>query len=165
METDRDVTMGDVYQEFDKLRKSLNIREFGSCSVSRQYAFELSGIPQESEYLKVVYPFAGKEPLFLFLIVLEPALPAKLKGNSFSHVFGANTSALELFLLKRKLMGPCWIEIKGARILKPTVCQLKTHIRFRYLGVKLKLLLRIRKTFGLSRKEMNQHLKSHPLYV
>ena len=36
----------------------------------------------------------------------------ELKGRTFSHVFGTNTSAFELFVLKRKVMGPCWLEIK-----------------------------------------------------
>ena len=33
-------------------------------------------------------------------------------GKHFSKVFGARTSVLENFLLKRRIMGPCWIEIR-----------------------------------------------------
>ncbi len=37
-------------------------------------------------------------------------------GPTFSHVFGTKTSAFELLVLKRKIMGPCWLEIKGAAV-------------------------------------------------
>jgi DNA polymerase alpha subunit A len=63
-ETDTDVTMGDMYNEFDQIRKKSMIREFESCVVSRQYAFEIPGIPLESDYLKVVYPFTGIFSIF-----------------------------------------------------------------------------------------------------
>lgn len=56
-------------------------------------------MPTESEYLKVVYPYS------------EPELPLDPNGSTFSHIFGTKTRALELFLLKRNLMGPSWIKI------------------------------------------------------
>lgn len=58
-ETDREVSISDVYQEIDALRKAHDIKEFDSCCVSRKYAFEIPGIPSESDYLKVVYSFDG----------------------------------------------------------------------------------------------------------
>jgi DNA polymerase alpha subunit A len=42
----------------------------------------------------------------------EPALPLDLSGKTFSRVFGTNTSAFELFVLKRKIMGPCWLDVR-----------------------------------------------------
>jgi len=42
-----------------------------------------------------------------------PPLPPNLSGNTFECIFGANQSMLELFLLKRKIKGPCWLQIKG----------------------------------------------------
>jgi DNA polymerase alpha subunit A len=36
-----------------------------------------------------------------------------LSGKTFSRVFGTNTSALEHFIIKRRMMGPCWLEIKS----------------------------------------------------
>ena len=59
-------------------------------------------IPAEAEYLKVVYSAE------------YPALPADTAGRSFKRVFGATQSCMELFLLKRDLMGPCWLKIKVA---------------------------------------------------
>ena len=37
-------------------------------------------------------------------------IPLDLSGRTFSHIFGANTTVTELFLRKRRIMGPCWLE-------------------------------------------------------
>lgn len=103
-ETDIEVTIPRVYAEFDALRKKNGISSFNSKLVTRKYAFELDNVPAESEYLKVVYPYS------------EPELPLECKGKSYSHIFGAKTRALEMFLLKRKFMGPSWIKITDARL-------------------------------------------------
>lgn len=42
----------------------------------------------------------------------EPALPMGLHGETFSHVFGANTALFEQFVLWRKIKGPCWLKIE-----------------------------------------------------
>lgn len=39
-------------------------------------------------------------------------LPATLQGETFSQVFGTNTGYLELFLIERKIKGPCWLSVK-----------------------------------------------------
>lgn len=54
-----------------------------------------------------------------------PQLPQDLKGETFSHVFGTNTSGLELFLMNRKIKGPCWLEVKNPR---------KENLTFRILS-------------------------------
>ncbi|KAJ3412036.1 DNA-directed DNA polymerase alpha catalytic subunit pol1 [Chytridiales sp. JEL 0842] len=103
-ETDIEVTMKDVYDEVDGIRSKYHIQEFFSRPVSRKYAFEIPGIPAESDYLKIAYSYK-KSPL-----------PQDISGATFSRIFGTNTGALETFLIKRKLMGPCWIEISNATI-------------------------------------------------
>jgi len=55
-----------------------------------------------------------------------------LTGNTFSHVFGTNTSALELFLRKRDLMGPCWIDVRKCQLCDPKVPH---HSRADYMSV------------------------------
>ncbi|KAJ3052467.1 DNA-directed DNA polymerase alpha catalytic subunit pol1 [Rhizophlyctis rosea] len=115
-ETDVEVTMGDVHKEWNELRRKYRIGEFKSVTASRKYAFEIPGIPAESEYLKVLYPFT------------DPAVPSDSKGKSFSHIFGTSTSALELFILKRKLMGPCWVRIENAEISKTSLTWCKLEI-------------------------------------
>lgn len=69
------------------------IMNFKSRKVVRKYAFDLSDVPAESEYLEVKYP------------ATFPKLSSDLKGETFSRIFGTNTSALEIFLLERKIKG------------------------------------------------------------
>lgn len=57
----------------------------------------------EHKFLKIKYPAEN------------PPLPANLTGNTFETIFGANQSMLELFLLKRKIKGPCWLTIKNVQ--------------------------------------------------
>lgn len=56
-----------------------------------------------------------------------PPPPANKKHLTFSHIFGANTSSLETFLLDRKIKGPCWLEIKQAETVQAKVswCKLE----------------------------------------
>ncbi|KAM4797649.1 LOW QUALITY PROTEIN: DNA polymerase alpha catalytic subunit-like [Urocitellus parryii] len=48
-------------------------------------------------------------------------LPQYLKGETFSHVFGTNTSSLELFLMNRKIKVPCWLEVKNPQLLNQPI--------------------------------------------
>jgi DNA polymerase alpha subunit A len=59
-------------------------------------------VPPEAFYYKVTYPFS------------VDALASDTSGASYSRVFGTTAGALELLLLKRKIKGPCWLEIQGA---------------------------------------------------
>ncbi|KAJ4891013.1 DNA polymerase alpha catalytic subunit [Raphanus sativus] len=78
----------------------LNVSSYSMALVKRNYAFERPDVPVGEQYvLKINYPFK------------DPPLPEDLKGESFSAVLGSHTSALELFILKRKIMGPSWLKI------------------------------------------------------
>ncbi|KAL7750259.1 DNA-directed DNA polymerase alpha catalytic subunit pol1 [Sorochytrium milnesiophthora] len=102
--TDLDVEPFDVYKEVNAMRDKLGIPTWRSKFVERKYAFEVPGIPQQTQWLKAMYSFS------------DAPFPANASGATFSHVFGTGTSALELFILKRKLMGPCWLNIKNAQV-------------------------------------------------
>ncbi|KAL8143366.1 hypothetical protein V2J09_016398 [Rumex salicifolius] len=76
----------------------LNISNFSMTPVKRSYAFERSDVPMGENYvLKINYPYK------------DPTLPSDLKGEHFSAVLGTKSSALELFLVKRKIKGPLWL--------------------------------------------------------
>ncbi|KAJ2455895.1 DNA-directed DNA polymerase alpha catalytic subunit pol1 [Coemansia sp. RSA 2336] len=92
-----------VHKEFEALAMRQGVSSFGCKPVERKYAFEINGVPASTEYLKVVYGFD------------QPALPDSMSGETFERVFGTTYSALELFLLKRRIMGPCWLRIEGAQ--------------------------------------------------
>ncbi|KAM3936321.1 DNA polymerase alpha catalytic subunit [Leptodactylus fuscus] len=104
-DTGAPVTMMNVYQEFnDNIADKYKIMKFKSKKVEKNYAFEIPDVPASSEYLEVRYSAD------------LPQLPQDLKGETFSHVFGTNTSSLELFLLSRKIKGPSWLEIKSPQL-------------------------------------------------
>ena len=94
-----------VFNEFESMRKSgliSGIKKYRTKPVKRNYCFEVKGVPHgRLNFLKIVYSSEF------------PALPEGLKGNCFSHCFGSNTSLLELLLIKRQVMGPCWLKIRG----------------------------------------------------
>jgi len=101
-DTDEEVDMGDVYKEVDGIMSKMRVNMHKIKPSTRKYAFELAGIPKEAEYLKLLYPYD------------KPALDMELKGETFSHVFGTNTSLFEQFVLWKNIMGPCWLKIEDA---------------------------------------------------
>lgn len=58
-ETDIEVDIKMVYDEFDNVRSKRGIKTFRSRPVEKKYAFEVQGVPAESDYLEVAYPFTG----------------------------------------------------------------------------------------------------------
>ena len=98
----------EVYDEFDAIRSKHGIQSWLGKWVTRKYAFELPGVPAEGEYLKVKYGFD------------EPQLPMDLCGATFCRAFGTNTSAFELFVVKRRIMGPCWLKVTNASVAPST---------------------------------------------
>ncbi|KAF4213684.1 hypothetical protein CNMCM8980_009275 [Aspergillus fumigatiaffinis] len=100
--TDEEVDMKDVYEEVDEMMSRLKVGMHKIKPCTRKYAFELPDIPKEAEYLKLLYPYD------------KPTLPMETKGETFSHVFGTNTSLFEQFVLWKNIMGPCWLKIEDA---------------------------------------------------
>lgn len=103
------VSFAKVYEEVKKIMKRMNCEVFKCKQVKRKYAFEYSDVPrEETSYMKVKYP------------AKKGSIPAELcsGGETYSRIFGLSSSALELFLLKRHLLGPCWIKIKNPTEIK-----------------------------------------------
>ncbi|XP_034428633.1 DNA polymerase alpha catalytic subunit isoform X1 [Hippoglossus hippoglossus] len=113
--SDTPVGMMDVYQELNELSEKFRIMKFKSKKVDRNYSFEIPDVPSQCEYLEVRYSAEF------------PALPTDLKGATFSHIFGTNTSSLEHFLLSRKIRGPCWLDIKTPQLLSQPVSWCKVE--------------------------------------
>ncbi|KAF5463781.1 hypothetical protein F2P56_013914 [Juglans regia] len=86
--------------EVAKRLLDMNVPTFSMAPVKRRYAFERTDIPVGENYvLKINYPFK------------DPPLPADLNGESFCALLGTHCSALELFLIKRKIKGPTWLSV------------------------------------------------------
>jgi DNA polymerase alpha subunit A len=49
--------MEDVQNEIDEVMSKLRVGMHKMKPCTRKYAFELSDIPQEAEYLKLLYPY------------------------------------------------------------------------------------------------------------
>ncbi|KAF9266691.1 DNA polymerase alpha catalytic subunit [Marasmius fiardii PR-910] len=104
-DTDEEPTQPDVYKDFDAIRKRAGVAKFKGKFVERKYAFGDPDVPrEETSWLKVAYPFS------------EPQLPSTVKSPNIAKIFGTNTSAFELLVLKRKIMGSCWIKIKEPEV-------------------------------------------------
>ncbi|KAB0798439.1 hypothetical protein PPYR_09432 [Photinus pyralis] len=100
--TDTPVSMIDVYHEFNNnYAPRLCLKSFKSRKVTKYYCFD-PNIPTESEYLEIRY--SGKNPRV-------DADICKDGGKTFSCVFGSRSSFLEIFLLERRIKGPCWLDI------------------------------------------------------
>ncbi|KAJ0118279.1 hypothetical protein J7T55_009062 [Diaporthe amygdali] len=102
VETTEEVGMMDVYQEIDALMSKMNVGMFKIKACTRKYAFELPGIPKETQYMKLLYPYT------------KPAVEMGTSGETYSQVFGTNTALFEQFVLWKNIMGPCWLKIQDA---------------------------------------------------
>ncbi|KDQ26754.1 hypothetical protein PLEOSDRAFT_1105655 [Pleurotus ostreatus PC15] len=104
VETDELTDLDDVYTDFDYVRKQMKIKTWKGKFVNRNYVFGKPGVPRETKWLKVVYPST------------EPEIPSSACSANISCVLGTSTSAFELLVIKRKIMGPCWLEIKNPQV-------------------------------------------------
>jgi DNA polymerase alpha subunit A len=122
LETDVVPELTDVYQDFDTVRKKMGIKKWKAKFVKRKYAFGEKDVPKEErQWMKVVYSFEGTLPLNIVVLndneyFPEPQIPATAHSPNFSRIFGSNTSAFEILVLKRKIMGPCWLQIKKPHV-------------------------------------------------
>ncbi len=130
-ETDIVPDMPAVWRDFDQIRKKAGIKGWKAKFVKRRYAFGESDVPrEETQWLKVVYGFEGTFSCFVAVfcllsthaLLLEPQIPANVSSPTFSRIFGTNTNAFELLVLKRKIMGPCWLQVKKPHVEYKGVC-------------------------------------------
>lgn len=61
-ETTEEVGMMDVYTEIDALMTKMNVGMFKIKGCTRKYAFELTDIPKEGQYMKLFYPYTSRSP-------------------------------------------------------------------------------------------------------
>uniref|UniRef100_A0A7S2UH04 DNA polymerase n=1 Tax=Attheya septentrionalis TaxID=420275 RepID=A0A7S2UH04_9STRA len=103
-------SMADVHKEMNSVLKPKCIPLVEGASwrgkpVNRKYAFADISVPrEETTYMKVQYDAKYDVP--------SPEV-CEQGGQFFSKIFGAGASTLENFILKRRLMGPCWIKIRN----------------------------------------------------
>ncbi|KEG09723.1 DNA polymerase I alpha catalytic subunit [Trypanosoma grayi] len=92
----------DVVQEINSVCRRHGIEERRVKFVERYYAFDEPGIPREkNRWAKLRFP--GKYPPF----------PSKVEFTNIQAVMGASRSLLELFLIKKRLMGPSYLRLEN----------------------------------------------------
>ena len=108
--SDEYVSMAKVHEEINAVVKGSVMPRVAGASwkgkpVKRKYAFNDSSIPrEETEYLKVVYDAKFPNPSEEI---------CEQGGKYFQRILGSGSSLIENFIVKRKLMGPCWVRIKN----------------------------------------------------
>jgi DNA polymerase alpha subunit A len=65
--TNEEVTMEDVYNEVNEILVKNRVTEFRNRPASKKYAFELTDVPRECDYLEVLYPFSSLHPPLSFV--------------------------------------------------------------------------------------------------
>ncbi|XP_057449530.1 DNA polymerase alpha catalytic subunit-like [Lotus japonicus] len=95
-------SVSDIKNEIARHLVDLNVSTFTMVPVKRKYAFARTDIPTGENYVvKINYPFK------------DSVLPVDLKGESFCALLGTHCRALELFLIKRKIKGPSWLQVSN----------------------------------------------------
>lgn len=99
------VSIRDVCNEFNSIRKQYGINEFRAKPVKRKYCFTLPHIPREEhEYVKIQFKETSQT---------KNVKDFSLEGETYSHIFCLNQNLLERVILKRKIMGPQWIKVNN----------------------------------------------------
>eukprot|EP00898_Chlorokybus_atmophyticus_P002051 jgi/Chlat1/2847/Chrsp194S03002 len=111
----------DLKMEVKNILEKMKVGSIRLKPVKRLYCFEKKGIPRGEQYvLKINYSYKAN------------ALPMDLKGEHFCALFGTQTSALELLLVKRKIMGSSWLSVSKASKVAPeyqhTWCKLEVVV-------------------------------------
>lgn len=107
-ESSEPVSVMDVHEEIAPLlMDNYGLESLRAKPEKMKYAFELSGIPAETEYLKVLLPYKSGKNRGL-------VMPSDVEGETFKRIFGTNANIFESLVLQRNIMGPCWLEIKNA---------------------------------------------------
>lgn len=60
VETDVVPEKGDVYGDFERIRREIGIKSWKARWVTRKYAFDYKDVPKETEWMKVVYSYEGE---------------------------------------------------------------------------------------------------------
>ncbi|EJS42033.1 pol1p [Saccharomyces arboricola H-6] len=101
-------TPADVHEEIiPLLMDKYGLDNIRAKPQKMKYSFELPDIPSENDYLKVLLPYQTPKSS-------RDTIPSDLSSDTFHHVFGGNANIFESFVIQNKIMGPCWLEIKGA---------------------------------------------------
>lgn len=90
---------------------------------NKYYNFELDIARGSVEVIKISYSFD------------LPVLDVDFEGEAYNGIIGGTYKPTELFLIKNKIMGPCWLEISDFKVSKQkelTHCDVEIRVESRY---------------------------------
>lgn len=99
----RTVDWDAVYHEIQDLLQQRGIVIYYHKVVQKHYCFDKDASNNGSHEFLEILCTRDQEPL-----------PMKWHGKTFRRVFGTTDSAIDRFLLERRIMGPCWLDIHDA---------------------------------------------------
>eukprot|EP01060_Flectonema_neradi_P037544 TRINITY_DN7592_c0_g1_i1.p1 TRINITY_DN7592_c0_g1~~TRINITY_DN7592_c0_g1_i1.p1 ORF type:complete len:1103 (+),score=217.84 TRINITY_DN7592_c0_g1_i1:238-3309(+) len=109
------IAMIDAQREVSRLCSERGIPKRRVDVRERWYGFEDDGIPRDvSQWIKLSYDPSYRE----LGITPNHSTDVQKYLNSVTHAFGDNRSFLEMFLLKKRLKGPSWIQIPKSSLTK-----------------------------------------------
>ncbi|KAK9173742.1 DNA polymerase (pol2) family protein [Cryptosporidium meleagridis] len=114
----------DVAKEILELRKEYRIPKIQMKPVIRNFCFSEKDVKYgpNQPFLKLLYSSKN------------PSLPTNLSGETFSRIFGTNTSLTENFIIKRGIKGPSWLVISKPYQIVPigggrkSQCKVEVHV-------------------------------------
>lgn len=133
------MTLLNVYEDFNNnVATKLHLDEFKSKKVTKNYAFHPS-VPTQSEYLEVRYSVSKITlscpicwTIFSNFVYLKAKLPSinseDSSGETYSRIFGINSSYLEILLLECKIKGPCWLDVIQPEIVTNSISWCKLEV-------------------------------------
>ncbi|KAJ4292142.1 DNA-directed DNA polymerase alpha catalytic subunit pol1 [Collariella sp. IMI 366227] len=95
IETTEQVDMMDVYNEVDTIMTKMNVGMYKIKACNRKYAFELPGIPEEAQYLKLLYPLY--QQFVLWKKIMGPCW-LKIEDADFGALKNASHCRLEVLV-------------------------------------------------------------------
>lgn len=60
VETDIVPEKGDVYNDFERIRREMGIKSWKARWVTRKYAFDYKDVPKETQWMKILYSYEGE---------------------------------------------------------------------------------------------------------
>ena len=113
------VSLAEISEEIRGICFKFHITPLTLERIEKKYAFfdhSAKTVPRKTEWILLRYQFT------------DPTLPLALSGETFSHVMGIGTGALETLIIGQKLMGPAWISLTPTLIAKKSVSWAKVEV-------------------------------------
>eukprot|EP00922_Rhytidocystis_sp_ex-Travisia-forbesii_P051925 GHVS01077069.1.p1 GENE.GHVS01077069.1~~GHVS01077069.1.p1 ORF type:complete len:444 (+),score=82.18 GHVS01077069.1:783-2114(+) len=99
----------DLREDIIYIKNYYKLRKVKAKPVFRNYCFDKSGVSRGMDKCLIKLNYDASLPPVDVDVICSRA------SSNVKHIFGANTSLLELFLVKRRIMGPCWLRLYKCR--------------------------------------------------